>query len=72
MVRVEDMKTDEIEIQKGGCDLSSQLFNLYSQFVFQKVLEERRERERERVRIGETVINNPRFDNDTDIMAKYV
>lgn len=69
VVRVEDIKTDEAEIQKGvrqGCVLSPQLFNLYSQSVFQKAFYERPEG----VNIGGTLINNLRFADDTAIMAE--
>lgn len=46
VVQAGDMETDEIQIQKRirqGCVLSPQLFNLYSQFVFWKALEDRHE-----------------------------
>lgn len=63
------METDKIEIQKEvcqGCVLSSQLFNLYSHYLFQKALEERYGG----VNIGTTLLNYLRFADDTAIMAE--
>ncbi|KAH1021762.1 hypothetical protein HUJ04_011246 [Dendroctonus ponderosae] len=69
-VWVEDIETDEIKIQKDvrqGCVLSPQLFTLYSQFVFQRVLNNREEG----VKIGGTLINNFRPAGKTAIITDY-
>lgn len=69
VVRIDDNETNQVEIQRGvrqGCVLSPQLFNVYSQLIFQKALWERTEG----VNIGGTIINNIRFPDDTAIMAE--
>lgn len=71
VVRVEGTETYEIEIQRvvsQGYVMSPQLFILYSQFVFQKALEQ----SRDEVIIGRTLINNVRFLDDTAIISETV
>lgn len=71
VVRAEDMKTGEIEIQIGFVRAAFYPHNCltyiqYSQFVFQKALEETCKG----VNVGRTLINNLRFGDDITIRTE--
>lgn len=67
-VRVENVTSEEIEIQRGvrqGCILSPILFNLYSEDIVDKALVD----QDIGIKINGTAINNLRYADDTVILA---
>lgn len=69
VIRVDDKKTEEIEIKRGvrqGCILSPTLFNLYSEHIFQKALAD----ESAGIKVNGIPINNIRYADDTAIITE--
>jgi hypothetical protein len=68
-LRTEHGNTDWFEVRKGvrqGCILSSYLFNLYNEYIMRRVgLEDEKG-----IRIGGRNINNPRYADNTTILAE--
>lgn len=67
-VRVDGQYTSSIQIQKGvrqGCVLSPLLFNLYSEQIFRKALEDLTEG----IKVNGEAINNIRYADDTILIA---
>lgn len=67
-VKVEDMTTEYVPIQRGvrqGCVLSPLLFNIYSEQIFADALDEAREG----IVVNGEVINNLRYADDTVLLA---
>lgn len=68
IVRVDDRTSEEIEIQRGvrqGCILSPTLFNLYSEDIVRKALDD----QDIGIEINGKVINNLRYADDTVLLA---
>lgn len=67
-IRVEDKLTTNIPIKRGvrqGCILSPTLFNIYSEKIFQKALENIQEG----IKVNGRFVNNIRYADDTVIIA---
>ena len=67
-VRTNNGKKEEIEIKRGigqGCILSPVLFNLYSEYLIEEALNNKR-----RLSINGENINNVRFADDTVLIAE--
>ena len=67
-IRIEDKLTNSIPIKRGvrqGCILSPALFNIYSEKIFQKALENIQEG----IKVNGRIVNNIRYADDTVIIA---
>lgn len=68
VVKIEGNNTEEIEIRRGvrqGCVLSPMLFNLYSEEIMKRALDD----ETKGLKINGVPINNIRYADDTILMA---
>ena len=69
-VRIEYGTTDWFQIEKGvhqGCILSPCLFSLYAEFIMRNA---RLEEAQAGIKIARRNINNPRYADDTTLMAE--
>lgn len=70
-VQVDGKKTEAVKIKRGtrqGCVLSAQFFNIYSEYIFKEALVNINHG----VKIGDLVINNLRYADDTVLLATSI